>query len=175
MVILVCESLQRLPATVVSRCQRWRIAPPEPKVALDWLSKLSKEPAIESILEFAGGAPLAALALAENDFASHSQTFQTDIDNLIRKQADPVAIAAKWAKHDDLALRWLYCYVADEIRTDLATAAEARGPGSPAALNFHKLEQIRELRRFIGGGVSAELTLTGLLMQWYGAGETAGN
>lgn len=174
-IILVCEALSQLPATVISRCQHWRIASPPADVALAWLKSRTSEPDIDAILSFAGGAPLAALALAEDDFAGHNRAFSNDIASLMRKQADPVVIAAKWAKNADLALRWLYCFVAAEIRAELTDSTHAGGPGSRAAQNFSKLQQIRELRRFIGGGVSAELTLTGLLMQWYGAGDPAGN
>ena len=173
--MLICESVSRLPATVVSRCQHHRIAIPAANVALDWLTQHTSEPDLNEILTFAGGSPLTALTLCHSDFAELSATFRTDIDNLVRRQADPVVVAAQWAKQADLALRWLYCFVAGEIRHELTEYPEERGAASAAARSFVKLDQIRDLRRFIDGGVSAELTLTGLLMQWYGAGDPAGN
>jgi DNA polymerase-3 subunit delta' len=170
-VILICESLSRLPATVVSRCQHLRINPPSEAVALKWLKQQSQDGSLATLLEFSGGAPLAALALANADFARQAAEFDADLDALTDKQADPVGIATKWAKQPDLALRWLYRCVAQQLRHELTTRpAGAAGATEPVLGYFRQLDQIRELRRFIGGGVSAELSLTELLMNWYGAG-----
>ncbi len=164
--ILICESIGRLPATVISRCQRYRMAPPSTDAGLSWLKQQAAAGDLEIMLEFTGGAPLAALALSAADFGALAATFDEDLRELTQRRADPVAVAARWSKQADLALRWLYGFVAARIRE--ALLSEEPGQSDRIARYFRQLSQIRELRRFIGGGVSAELGLIELLMDWYG-------
>jgi DNA polymerase-3 subunit delta' len=166
--ILISETLSRLPATVVSRCQRLRVPIPPADVALSWLASQVTEPDIAEVLSLTGGAPLAALAFSTSGLIEQTRQFSSDLADLRGRRADPVGVGARWAKHPDLAFQWLYWQVAGEIRAKLAA-------GVPAATDFVKLDQIRELRLFIHGSVKAELSLTGILIDWYGAGETAGN
>ncbi len=71
--VLVAESLGRLPKTVISRCQHLRVPPPPAELALQWLEQQVSGVAWENLLDFAGGAPLAALDLQNNDFAAARQ------------------------------------------------------------------------------------------------------
>jgi DNA polymerase-3 subunit delta' len=162
--ILICETIGRLPATVVSRCQRFRITPPPASAGLAWLTGEAGAAADEKILEFAGGGPLAALELCDQDFPAMAAGFERDLADLSARRTDPVSVAAGWSKEPELALRWLYGFTAAHLR--------AAVPQDRARLAgyFRQLDQIRELRRFIGGSVNAELGLTELLTDWYGAG-----
>jgi DNA polymerase-3 subunit delta' len=62
--LLVSSEASRLLPTIRSRCQQVPIAPPERKLALEWLGTQGLRDA-EALLSYAGGAPLKALALAE--------------------------------------------------------------------------------------------------------------
>ena len=166
--VLICETIGRLPATVVSRCQRFRVAPPALDAGRDWLAGQTNERDLDPILDFAGGAPLAALALCEQAFAGLAEGFETDLANLAARRADPVRVAAGWAKQPELALRWLYGHMAAQLRDELGAGAAETGQSERLAAYFRQLDQIRELRRFIAGSVNAELGLTELLMDWYG-------
>jgi DNA polymerase-3 subunit delta' len=178
--ILVCESLRRLPATIVSRCQRLRMAAPQTGVALDWLESQSPGSRFENLLDFAGGAPLHALALHEADFAARANQYAADIKQLEQRAVSPVVVAEKWKKEPEQALQWLYWRLSQRVRSTLETlsgkGSEVDGAVLPAPerlqrslqASFHQMGQIRELRRVISGGISAELNLAGLLMDWYG-------
>jgi len=166
--VLLCESINRLPATVISRCQRSRLAAPPAEAGLKWLAGQVDSPDLEAILDFTGGAPLAALDLCQKDFPTLARGFNSDLDDLSRRRVDPVTIAARWAKQGDLALRWLYCFIAGRLREELASGSTETAQSGQIGRYFRQLDKIRELRRFIGGGVSAELGLTDLLMEWYG-------
>jgi DNA polymerase-3 subunit delta' len=166
--VLLSESLSRLPATIVSRCQRLHVPVPAAAAALEWLASRNADPELADLLSVAGGGPLAALELAVAGLGEQAQQCAADLENLELRRADPVQVANAWAREPDFALKWLYWKVAGQIRTRLTQTASADA-------DFVKLDQIRELRRFIHGGVSAELGLTGLLVQWYGAGDNAVN
>lgn len=59
--ILVTHQLQRLLATIVSRCQKIAMRLPSRTEALEWLGKQEQEGDAESLLDYVGGAPLSAL------------------------------------------------------------------------------------------------------------------
>jgi DNA polymerase-3 subunit delta' len=179
-VILISESLRRLPATIVSRCQRLRLTAPPQSMALDWLCAQAADTRFENLLDFAGGAPLHALALHEQDFASRANGYAADLKQLEQRAVSPVVVAERWKKEPELALQWLYWRLSRRVRTALE-ALSAKGSASAGAArttperlhnslqaSFQQMAQIRELRRVISGGISAELNLAALLMNWYG-------
>ncbi len=67
--LLVCTRLDQLPATIVSRCQRWPMRMPARADALVWLNHQGIHHADEA-LAAAGGAPLAARAGVQDQPAS---------------------------------------------------------------------------------------------------------
>jgi DNA polymerase-3 subunit delta' len=191
-IILICESLTRLPATIVSRSQRVRIPPPPEQAALSWLADQASGKDLGTMLDFAGGAPLATLALHQADFATTANQYAADLKSLENRQTSPVVIAERWSKKPkgaekgeekkqlELALQWLYWRLSRRVRASLEASA-----GNPSAETgsislqtgqiqqtmqacFRQMAQIRELRRLIKGGINAELNLAGLLMDWYG-------
>ncbi len=164
MLVLICESMARLPATVVSRCQRLRLAPPDTGIALDWLAGQEPGHDFTRLLEFAGGAPLAALALKQNGFADFANEFLGELQQLEQRTVNPVTVAAHCRNQEAVALRLLEWRIAERLR---AAAGKAPDPSLQQA-GFRQLGQIRELRRVINGGINAELSLAGLLLDWYG-------
>jgi DNA polymerase-3 subunit delta' len=191
-IILICESLTRLPATIVSRCQRVRIPPPPEQMALAWLADNASGKDLATMLAFSGGAPLATLALHEADFSVTANQYAADLKSLESCQISPVVIAERWAKKPkgvekgeekkqlELALQWLYWRLSRRVHASLeALAGNPSDEMSGGSLQtgqiqqtmqacFRQMAQIRELRRLIKGGINAELNLAGLLMDWYG-------
>ncbi|MDE1184341.1 DNA polymerase III subunit delta' [Paraburkholderia sp.] len=64
--LMVSARIDRLLPTIISRCRKWPMALPEPESAVQWLAKQGVADA-PALLAEAGGAPLAALALASDD------------------------------------------------------------------------------------------------------------
>jgi DNA polymerase-3 subunit delta' len=192
LIILICESLTRLPATIVSRSQRVRIPPPPEQATLQWLAEQAEGKDLATMLDFTGGAPLATLALHEADFASTANQYAADLKSLENRQVSPVVIAERWSKkpkgvdkaeekkHLELALEWLYWRLSRKVRASMealaANTSAETGGATPQTGQiqqtmqacFLQMAQIRELRRLIKGGINAELNLAGLLMDWYG-------
>src|SRR5882672_2106865 len=98
LLILVSERPSRLPATIVSRCQRITIAVPPRERSLEWLA--AQEPSVgdwNEMLEFAGGAPLRALALHASAFeALHREMGAALTCNHCREFARFAASTACW-------------------------------------------------------------------------------
>jgi DNA polymerase-3 subunit delta' len=174
LLILVATQPSRLPATVLSRCQRLKVRAPTRAEAVAWLTEVRGEGAWGAALEVVGEAPL---LLAEADPAPIAQIGAEALANLealVRGEADPLATAERWAR-SDLALRlssfekWL----TDRIRRGQGGAAlitEVRGgPYLPAPLPFLNirglfglLDEVRELRNALDVPLNRALALEAL-------------
>lgn len=171
--VLISDSLTKLPATVVSRCQHMRIPTAPREIALNWLSE---QGAAEQggLLDFAGGAPLAALELYNDKFVDTAREYAADLRKLQQRNTSPVDVATRWKNDPDMALRWLDWRLTRNVREALVgPETEAAKPDfSPNQHNirlcYQQMSQIRELRRLLKGGINAELGIAGLLMDWYG-------
>ncbi|MEE4185682.1 MAG: hypothetical protein V2J12_07940 [Gammaproteobacteria bacterium] len=161
LVVLVALQPGRLPATVRSRCQLLHVPPPSRAAALDWLAAQNPEKDFAGLLELSGNAPLAALELEASGAAEFANRLLQQVLRLERGQTDPVSVAAVAAKQPGLALDLLEWRVAEQVRSSLNAGEKAASRG-----RFRKMDQIRELRRVINGGIKAELSLAGLLLDW---------
>jgi DNA polymerase-3 subunit delta' len=177
--VLITDSIRKLPATVVSRCQRVRVAIPAREQAMEWLQSKVPGADLGNLLDFAGGAPLAALDLHGAAFTETAGQYAQDLRGLEQRQLSPVEVAGRWQANADLALRWLDWRLSRRVRSCLEDSAgkaggvAARAASSGAAQQtlqacFRQMTQIRELRRLLNGGINAELSIAGLLMDWYG-------
>jgi DNA polymerase-3 subunit delta' len=180
--VLITDSLSRLPATIVSRCHRVRVAVPSTAAAMAWLQQQDPKGDWESVLSLAGGAPVRALAYRREGAIEKVADFARDVDALARRRASPVEVARRWARVDpELCLNWLYQAIAAELRGSGESGGPQRGIKSGSgrlqngteSLNieraFGDLRKVGELKRLQGRGLNAELQLSGILTRWYGA------
>lgn len=177
LIVLVASAPGRLPATVLSRCQRVRVGLPARSLAADWLQRTQGEADWPELLELAGGAPLTALRLHAARFGAEARRLEDELAALARADAEPVAVARRWVKVGaPRCVDWLYRRTAREIRAR-SLAGENAGTGSlqnaPDLLNISRLHmmlrELGELRRLTGSGLNMELALAQLLDGWYGA------
>ena len=116
--MLVSHQSARLPATIISRCQRLPVPEPDARAAAAWLAGQGVTDA-DRVLAQAGGAPLLALELAD-------PVLQRECDRLLAELArperlSPIAIGARLdaaAKDERKALLaatlyWLLTWTAD--------------------------------------------------------------
>ncbi|MBT8096939.1 MAG: hypothetical protein KJO19_07865, partial [Woeseia sp.] len=173
LIILIADRMGRLPATILSRCQRVTLAIPDEATSLAWLERQHPGSPWAEALREAGGAPLAALEVVER--LADTEAMGRDLRALADRSASPVDVAARWLKqYPDLALEWLGRQVTACIRRQSAGAA-----GAPAAILddsvlqridsrnlFCYLDIINRLRGQAGGSYNVQLTLEGLLIDW---------
>jgi len=177
--ILVCESLARLPATLRSRCERIRLVAPPRAEGLAWLQAVPAEAASRAqALDFTGGAPLAARALLRDGFTELAAELAQDLRQLWARETPPTAVARRWAKQDiALCHRWLYWATAGLIRQVLLPAAAAGVAQPPLKIAasrpnmracFAYLDRLAQARRLESWSLNHELQFAELLMWWYG-------
>lgn len=139
LLILSSSRPSRLPATVLSRCQRLRFAPCTDQTARGWLAeRLPSGQDATVLLALTAGAPLAALEMGEQGLQRRT-TMLDDLEALAANRADPLAIAENWLKFGvKESLYWLYVWLADMIR--LRTSATP-----PHMSNPDQCERLRTL------------------------------
>jgi DNA polymerase III subunit delta' len=125
LLLLVSAQPSTLPATVCSRCQRLAIARPSSAAALDWLQQ--QQVSVDaSVLEFAAGGPLRALAYAGASYTNLDQEMQRSLTELLRGDTDVTQVAGQWCK-ESLAERlvWLDLWLTSSARGALTQSAAA--------------------------------------------------
>lgn len=119
LLILVADRLGRLPATIVSRCQRINFALPPRAQSLAWLDQLRPGAPWPEALALAGGAPLTAIAAVER--LDDSAALARDFNAVGGGTGSAVAVAARWARLErGFVLDWLAQAVQEGIIAGLA-------------------------------------------------------
>jgi DNA polymerase-3 subunit delta' len=181
LLILVADLRNRLPATILSRCQRVLFSVPPSAQALAWLNQELKDKALlaESLLQIANGAPLTALSLAKEDIlTTRTMLFQAFI-KLDEKKADPLKIAAELQDNEsiqliDLATAWvidlirLQVGIHDMINQDFASALNALQTKRALQKNQQYLTHLQGLRKQLCQGMNfnKQLLTESILLQW---------
>ncbi|MGA2024876.1 MAG: hypothetical protein ABSH23_08975 [Steroidobacteraceae bacterium] len=155
--ILVATVPSRLPATILSRCQRLRIATPPRALSLAWLERHRGAGPWSAVLEVIGDAPFEALRFDPLEVERLAEdTFQA-LAALMAGRLEVPGLAERWTRGESFELR-LAC-----LETWL-TACVDRAAGAP--------RQSQELRNsaHLPESVS-DMNMTGLLRLLDGAYE----
>lgn len=178
LLILITDQSGRLPATIISRCQKIFFQKPSRAEALQWLvSNNISSP--ELLLNLTEDAPFAAKEFLENNTFNIRQDFYQGLVALAKKQADPLQLAGKWHEQDmQLLLNLWLSWLQDGLRVRLVTAAPIMNTDyqdffSTLTLTPKKilqfLDKIQEgYAKIISSfNLNKQLVLEELLIEWY--------
>ena len=172
---LVTTQPSRLPATLISRCQRLRVRAPTRAECVQWLTALRGGGEWDGALDVLGEAPMLLAQAEPRDIAQAGREARDTLEALAQGSADPVAAAERWARGEALPLR-LRCFenwLTEQIRSGAARTAlitELRAapylPGGAPVLNirelFELLDEVRELRATLDVPLNRGLALEAL-------------
>jgi len=178
--LLVAEELHRLPATILSRCQRLTIPAPDETQALPWLAaQLGADRPAALLLRLAHGAPLRALALARSDALAARDRCFDDLLAVARGQRDPLTAANAWqALEHGLVLDWLAGWVCDLARLggdpeaafldhpDHRATLAALARCLDARVVQHYFRELLHARRLLDSTVNKPLLFEALAIRW---------
>jgi DNA polymerase-3 subunit delta' len=169
--LLVSDQPTRLPVTIRSRCAQLACQLPTVSEAVRWLQGkgIDAEDA-GALLELAGGAPLRAQELAQDQFLEQDRLLRREVQELREQGADPITCAARWKTvGTQRCLAWWHRWVSHEIksRMEVAYGSSALDANAIQLKRLYELfDVIAEARRALTGPVDELLTLEDLLVRW---------
>ena len=181
LLILITESGNKLPDTVVSRMQIHKVKKPSAEETIQWLNNNQTEENWKEIIDMFGSLPLLFSELGYEFLNEKINSTIKDINALILKKSKPSEIATIWAKEDlEIALKILYILISNLItRSLIKTEIDAKYiPKSleqfiDAKLNyeecFNYLNEIANMRQHLlkGKGLNWNLQINNLLTPIY--------
>lgn len=145
--VLVSDRQSKLPATILSRCQKLAITMPDKATVLSWLTTQAIQDDANVLLGLAQGAPLLALHYAKESIVTQRNDCFKQFLAVAKRQSHPVVIAEQWLKLPEAALLfWLTSWVVDLIKCAYQSHAEhLYNPDLHTPL--HSLTQQLELKK----------------------------
>jgi DNA polymerase-3 subunit delta' len=183
LIILICNQGMRLPATVISRCQKVMFHKPTHQDAVLWLREKLSDDKIDPqlLLKLADGAPLKALSWLQEDLISLRVELYHGLHALSKGEADPLQLAAKWQDADqtclvDLLLSWLTDLLRYKLANDQNTLINTDYKSEIAKVSVALLknnllaymDHLQQTRQYLAASLNLnkQLLLEDLLIRW---------
>ncbi|HEX4025130.1 MAG TPA: hypothetical protein VHX52_10585 [Steroidobacteraceae bacterium] len=176
--ILVSAVPSRLPATVLSRCQRLRIGAPSRPAAVAWLERRRGQAPWGAVLDVLGEAPFEALEVEPTEVARLKAETDRAIGETLAGRGDLGRTAEGWGRADNFDLRltclenWLTARIDSAMRAprqprELRSGAHLSTAGSDLnmARLLRVLDGVYELRRLRLSSINRSLALEQLLWE----------
>lgn len=159
--ILMSEQAGRLMPTILSRCQRIRLTPPEPQAVRDWLARISSDQGdIQLAMQLAAGAPLRAAEMLSDGSLPAYRNFCDQLKQLGQSNFDLVAFAKASAQNIAQFCEF-YQYQL------LHAQRQANQPGTHDSAKILAIAEIdrylQRLRYWPGTGIRVDLAVLRLL------------
>ena len=118
LLILITSKPEKLPITIISRCQRLILNSPDYQSASAWMQQQGSFDIeqIEALLNLAKGAPLEALKLSETNILQQIKQIDLDFESMLKRRANPVVLAKDWQQYN---LVMLLNYLQGDIKKRL--------------------------------------------------------
>ena len=187
LLVLVASLASRLPATIVSRCQRLTVRPPARQDCLDWLHRhgggRGGQGGWEAVLDVLGPAPLQALGVSPDELQQLRQETGDMLDRALAGRLDCAAAAERWSRQAfELRMACAENWVTERLLRRLGVAGnatEARPHGKPGVLDsgpsanglVRWADALRELANLAQTGVNRALGVEQLLWQLVALGQ----
>lgn len=121
-ILLITDKPAKLPATIVSRCQRLAVTRPEKEAVFAWLKQQSIKDNLDVLVSLSQGAPLLAQQLAQHHAGNDSyinmrnNCYKAWLD-IAAHRSHPVIIAEDWHKLPESPLLfWITSWIIDLVK-----------------------------------------------------------
>lgn len=175
--LLIADRPDRLPVTVVSRCQRVPVAPDDAGQAAQWLRARHPDRSEDDCriaLQLAEGAPLLADAWLAEAGLEFGLSIRDALAGLLAGTADPDALVASWKEAPDAAWAWLARFTRLWMLAGMGSAPAlldglARPVAADAAERLQRCwQQALEGRRLADGPTRQDWLLRAWIGEWRG-------
>lgn len=163
--VLVSSRIDRLPATIRSRCAAVAFGVAERSEAIAWLrAQGAARP--EAVLDVAGGAPLAALELERSDGLRDREEVLQLFEAVARGAEDPIRCAARCkAIGSGRSLGWIQDEIARRISVAMAGDGGSKKNNWIRSL-FDLLDLVSQARCLLETPLDETLLLEDVLIRW---------
>lgn len=173
--ILVATQPSRLPATILSRCQRVRLAAPSRAEAVSWLESARGKGDWNAVLDILGEAPMLAAGMDAAAVVQIGAEVRRGVEETAAGTSDPVALAERWSRAElPLRLRCFENWLTERIRgqfgspgflTEVGAATYLQRPRTVLNIRelFELLDGVRDLKSALETPINRGLALEGLL------------
>jgi DNA polymerase III subunit delta' len=163
LLILVASQPSRLPATILSRCQKLKVRAPTRTESLEWLQATRGAGDWNGVLDVLGDAPFAAAEADPKAIPALGAETRRTLEEMEQGTADPVATAERWHRSDTaLRLRCFETWLTERIERQVAP------PTPRARALFELIDGVRELRSTLDVPINRSLAIE-LLFRRLGA------
>ena len=169
--ILVVTQPSRLPATILSRCQRIRIAAPERAQAVAWLEAARGKGDWNAVLDIVGEAPMLAAEADPEAVVQIGTEVRRGLEDAVAGRSDPVATAERWSRAElPLRLRCFENWLTERIRdqgqspaflTEVGAVTYLQRPQTVLNIRglFELLDGVRDLKSALDTPINRGLAL----------------
>lgn len=169
--ILVVTQPSRLPATILSRCQRIRIAAPQRAEAVAWLEATRGKGNWNAVLDIVGEAPLLAAESDPEAVVQIGTEVRRGLEDAVAGRSDPVATAERWSRAElPLRLRCFENWLTERIRsqgespgflTEVGAVTYLQRPQTVLNIRglFELLDGVRDLKAALDTPINRGLAL----------------
>ena len=178
LLMLVVTQPSRLPATILSRCQRVRLKAPGRREAVAWLEANRGAGDWNAVLDTLGDAPMLAADVDPKAVVQVGQEVRRALEEATTGAGDPVTTAERWSRADfPLRLRCIENWLTERIRAQsgsdgfLTKVGAAPYPrGTVGVLNmgdlFELVDGVRELKSSLDAPINRGLALEAILRRF---------
>lgn len=153
LLILVASQPSRLPATILSRCQKLKVRAPTRAESLEWLQATKGAGDWDGVLSVLGEAPFIAAEADPKAIPALGAETRRTLEEMEQGTADPVATAERWHRADTaLRLRCFETWLTERIERQPVPAPRVR------AL-FELVDGVRELRSLLDVPINRSLAI----------------
>ncbi|MDX1734194.1 MAG: DNA polymerase III subunit delta' [Halioglobus sp.] len=150
--VLACDSLHGVPATIRSRCQLRRLETPGVQQSIDWLQGITGDAQLsEQLLALADQRPLLAGELYRSDTAQEYAAQRAALCALFTGEVDPASI---WDHFAELEADAFLALVCTELRQQLRRSGVEQLRSAPGREAFNLLDRATELQRAVTAGAN---------------------
>jgi DNA polymerase III subunit delta' len=173
--ILVATQPSRLPATILSRCQRVRVPAPSRADTVAWLESTRGKADWRAVLDIIGEAPMLAAEADASSVAQIGAEVRRGLEEAAAGTSDPVATAEQWSRAElPLRLRCFENWLTERIRGQFGTKGFLTEVGAVTYLQppetvlnirqlFELLDGVRDLKSALETPINRGLALESLL------------
>jgi DNA polymerase-3 subunit delta' len=177
--ILLCTVPSRLPATILSRCQKLKVPNPSRAASIEWLTQQRGAGPWAAVLDVLGNAPFEALSIDAGELARLKSETDRALSEAMAGGLDIPGTAERWAARGapfDLRLACVETWITARIDAAAAKPPQSSEMRSSAhlsesasdmniALLLKALDAAYELRRLRLTSINRSLALEQLLWQ----------